>query len=98
MKKNYTALHFQSKELRIPNWLIREIGTVKSNLKWDGHMLSILDQPRSLPLSWSGSNITIGDFQYEISTDILDFDDLIQSPDLWLGNFKFSEARQSHYD
>ncbi len=90
-EKNYTALHFQSKELRIPNWLVREIGTVKSNLKWDGHMLLITDQPRSLPLTWSGSIISLGDFQYEISADILDFDELIQSPDLWLGNFKFSD-------
>ena len=34
-KKNYISLRNQNKEVRMPNWLIREIGTVKSNIKWD---------------------------------------------------------------
>ena len=35
-EKNYVALHSGSKEIRIPNWLLREIGTVRTNLNWDG--------------------------------------------------------------
>ena len=90
-EKNYSALHFGNKELRIPNWLLREIGTLKSNLKWDGHLLSIKDQSKFLTLHWSESYLTLGDFKYDIKTDILDLGKMIQSPDLWLGNFKFSD-------
>ena len=90
-EKNYSALHSRNKELRIPNWLLREIGTLKSNLNWDGNLLSIKDQSRSLTLQWSDSKITLGDFKYDIQTDILDLGELIQSPDLWLGNFQFSD-------
>ena len=90
-EKNYSALHFGNKELRIPNWLLREVGTLKSNLKWDGHLLSIKDQSKFLTLHWSESYLTLGDFKYDIQTDILDLGKMIQSPDLWLGNFKFSD-------
>ena len=32
-EKNYVALHFGPKEIRIPNWLLREIGTVRTNVE-----------------------------------------------------------------
>ena len=53
-------------------------------------MLSITDQSRSLPLIWS-FYYQLGDFNTRSEVDILDFDELIQSPNLWLGNFKFSD-------
>ena len=36
-RKDYASLYYKDKEIKIPNWLIREIGTIKSNIKWDGN-------------------------------------------------------------
>jgi len=90
-ERNYSSLHHRNKEIRIPNWIIREIGTVNSNINWNGQALSISDSPRSLFLTWEGNTIRIGDFSYLCETDILDFDSFIQSPNLWLGNFGFTD-------
>ena len=90
-EKNYVALHSGSKEIRIPNWLLREIGTVRTNLSWDGQKVTIKGQTETLLLSWAGSKIQLGDFVYAIGTDIFEFESFIQSPTLWLGNFGFTE-------
>ena len=45
-EKNYVSLYNNSKEVRIPNWLTREIGTVKNNISWDGKILTIKDQSK----------------------------------------------------
>jgi len=89
-EKNYISLHAGSKEIRIPNWLLREIGTIRSNVSWDGSRVSISDQTQSLIVSWAGDKLQIGDFSYTIQSDILDFAQLIQAPSLWLGNFSFT--------
>ncbi|MBT5734186.1 AMP-binding protein, partial [bacterium] len=34
-KKDYFSLYNSDKEIKFPNWLIREIGTIKSNIKWN---------------------------------------------------------------
>ena len=75
----------------IPNWLLREKGTVRTNLQWDGNTLSITEQSVTLSLSWSDSKVTMGDYTYVIETDILDIESLIQSPALWLGNCGFTD-------
>ena len=83
-------MHYNSKELRIPNWLLREIGTLRTNLKWDGILLSINEQKIKLNLSWNNDRLKIGDFTYKIANDIFDVESFIQEPRLWLGNFQFS--------
>ena len=90
-EKNYSSLFYNTKEIRIPNWLIREIGTIKTDLNWDGMSLSITGQDKKLILKWNHNSVQIGDFFYLIETDILQFDKYIQDPTLWLGNFQFSE-------
>tara|TARA_B100001250_G_C19814758_1_gene797721 strand:+ start:1321 stop:5919 length:4599 start_codon:yes stop_codon:yes gene_type:complete len=90
-EKNYVALHSGSKEIRIPNWLLREIGTVRNNVEWDGKKVSIKGQPETLLVSWVDAKIKIGDFTYSTDEDILDFDAMIKSPTHWLGNFGITE-------
>ena len=90
-QRNYSALHHGNKEIRIPNWIIREIGTINSNIIWDGQRLSISDSARSLSLTWEGDTMRVGDFSYSGEMDILDLDPFIQSPNLWLGNFDFTD-------
>ena len=89
-EKNYISLHYNSKEIRIPNWLLREVGTIRTNLIWDGLLLSIKEQTNTLKLQWNKDSIQIGDFKYNVETDVLDIEALIQEPSLWLGNFQFS--------
>ena len=90
-EKNYLSLHYEDKEIRIPNWIIREIGTLKSNINWDGQTLSINDRSRSLLLNWGKDRIHLGDYSYSYDNDILDLNSLIQAPNLWLGNFGFTD-------
>ncbi|MBL51697.1 MAG: hypothetical protein CMG57_07050 [Candidatus Marinimicrobia bacterium] len=89
-EKNYVALYSGAKEVRIPNWLLREIGIVRSNLNWDGQNVIIHGQPEKLLLSWAGKKIQLGDFIYSIQSDIFDFESFIKSPSHWLGNFSFT--------
>ena len=37
------------------------------------------------------NQILLGDFQYDMDSDILDIGALIQSPVLWIGNISFSD-------
>ena len=89
-EKNYLPLIFDSKEIRIPNWLLREIGVLKGTLTWDGNRLYTSDQSKSLIIKLSEDYVQIGDFIYDYKTDILDFESLIQYPPLWLGNISFT--------
>ena len=90
-EKNYTSLFYNAKELRVPNWLLREIGFIKTNLEWDGIYLSIKGQNKKLIVRWNDKSFQIGDFFYTNKIDTFDFGKFIQEPGLWLGNFQFSE-------
>jgi len=90
-EKNYTSLHFNNKEIRIPKWVIREIGTLDRNITWDGQAISIRDNSKALSLSWNSKKVKLGDFSYTFDNDILDLNTFIQSPNLWLGNFGFTD-------
>ena len=89
--RNYVALHLGAKEIRIPNWLIREIGATRTDIRWDGEVISAHSRVKSIPLVWKNNQILLGDFQYDIDSDILDIGALIQSPVLWIGNVSFSD-------
>ncbi len=90
-QKNYISIFSGSKEIRIPNWLIRELGTVRTNLNWNGEKIFIKGQKEELNLSWTEDKIFIGEFPYIISSDIFDMESFIRSPALWLGNMSFSK-------
>ena len=90
-EKNYVSLYHNSNEIRIPNWLTREIGTVKNNIIWNGKILSITDQPKALILNWSENNVQIGDYIYQTNSQLIDLELFIQYPLLWLGNSNFSD-------
>ena len=91
MYKRQTSLRYENKEIRIPKWVIREIGTLDRNIFWDGKTISIRDSSKSLSMSWNEKNVQLGDFSYTFENDILDLNSFIQSPNLWLGNFGFTD-------
>ena len=90
-KKDHASLFYKDKEIKIPNWLIREIGTIKSNIKWDGKKIIIQDKNLSLMFDWNNNELNIGNFYYKIESQIFDFSSFINYPKLWLGNQKLIE-------
>jgi long-chain acyl-CoA synthetase len=89
-EKNYLSLYHNAKEIRFPNWLLREIGTVKSHVKWDGNIVTIKNQSNHLILTWDNNIIHLGNLIYNYNKNILDIEKLIKSPAHWLGNVNFS--------
>ncbi len=90
-ERNFISLHFGAKEIRIPNWLIREIGATRTDINWNGEIISAKSRSKNIRMIWKENQIYLGDFQYEINSDILDLGALIQSPILWVGNIDFSD-------
>jgi long-subunit acyl-CoA synthetase (AMP-forming) len=88
--RNYVSLYSGTKEIRFPNWLVREKGTVKTNLGWDGNKIFIEGQDQTLKIIWTDSNLQVGEFSYYIDSQILDLQLFINSPSLWLGNNEFT--------
>ena len=89
-EKSYISLYHNEKEVRVPTWLLREIGILKSNLNWDGYSFTISHEHKSLSINWSSDNLQIGNFYYSIKSKLLDLDLFIQNPVLWLGNYEFA--------
>ena len=71
--------------------MIREIGTLDRNILWDGKTISISDSSKALSMSWSKNSVHLGDFSYTFENDVFDLNTFIQSPNLWLGNFGFTD-------
>ena len=74
----------------MPNWILRELGTIKSNISWDGKFIKIENYSEILTLHWKDDKLHLGNFIYTIEDDILNIDDLIKSPQHWLGNVQLS--------
>jgi len=85
-KKNYLSLYNDDKEIKFPNWLIREIGTIKTNIKWNGNDIKVNDKNVFLTFRWYDNKAVIGNFTYIIENKIFDLDSFINDPKLWLGN------------
>ena len=88
--KSYLSLYHDSKELRVPTWLLRQIGTIEDNLQWDGINLTVKHERRALSIKWSKDLLIIGNYRYKIRSDRLDLDRFIQFPALWIGNSEFA--------
>ena len=89
-RKSYLSLYYGSKELRVPTWLLRQIGTIEDHLKWDGVNLTVKHERRALSIKWSKDRLIIGNYRYRIQLEILDLDRFIQFPALWVGNSEFA--------
>lgn len=88
-KKDYVSLYNNDKEIKFPNWLIREIGTIKSNIKWNGNEIIISDKNILLTFRWNDNKINMGGLSYNIEKQTFDLALFINTPKLWLGNQEF---------
>lgn len=86
-RERFIAFDVDHAELRIPNWLLRDMGVVKGNLSLRGGKLHALDRQLTLAadLERPGA-LRIGDLTYETSDSHLDLGVLLADPSIWMGN------------
>jgi GNAT superfamily N-acetyltransferase len=85
-QKNYLSLIHEQYEFQIPNWIVREMGLLRSHLTWDGHTLVQKSSQKRLRLHWENNTLQLGDFHYQFYGSVLNLNELLPSPELWLGN------------
>ncbi|MFQ6604645.1 MAG: GNAT family N-acetyltransferase [Fidelibacterota bacterium] len=85
-QRNYISCFFQEYEIRIPNWLMREWGVTRSDIRWDGECLHLNKDDKSLKLTYQKTSATVGSFLYQLNYPVIDLDAFLKRPDLWLGN------------
>ena len=98
-EKNYTSLLSEEFEIRISNWIIREKGIIPSDLHWDGQKITIRNSLEYIEIKPVDSLFKIGDFLYSINKEYVDFESLLVSPKLWIGNKKVVDLLvQFHFE
>jgi long-subunit acyl-CoA synthetase (AMP-forming) len=103
-ENDYNSFLYETNEVRIPKWLLRKSGIIANDLIWDGKILSIRNNEKSLELKFNELIVKIGDYTYKNSNNYLDINKLVISPDLWLGNqqfvdfFGFSAISPKHFE
>jgi hypothetical protein len=85
-EKNYISLIQGDYEIQIPNWLLREKRLTRGDIRWDGKTIREYELEEGLPLKWTKSALTIGDFVYHTTDTTISFEKLLRDPTLWLGN------------
>ncbi|MFC1786080.1 hypothetical protein ACFLZA_01795, partial [Candidatus Neomarinimicrobiota bacterium] len=90
-EKHYNSLLYNTNEVRIPKWLLRKSGIIANDIAWNGNKLHIRNIDKALDLIFNKTIIKIGDYSYKNSNIFLDFNKLVISPELWLGNQQFVE-------
>jgi long-subunit acyl-CoA synthetase (AMP-forming)/predicted GNAT family acetyltransferase len=88
-KKNYISISWGSKEIRVPNWFVREKGFLTNHLKMTDDGLLITKHGRLLEMRCidpENSIFEMGSYVYKVSGKQIDFNDFLANPHYWLGN------------
>ncbi|HEX9053055.1 MAG TPA: GNAT family N-acetyltransferase [Anaeromyxobacter sp.] len=86
-EQKHLALSVDGSFLRIPNWVLREIGVLQHEVSLDGATLRAGD--RALPVGRveeAPGAMRVGDLAYAAEGTVLDLGALLARPRLWLGN------------
>jgi long-subunit acyl-CoA synthetase (AMP-forming) len=86
-EQKHLALPIEGAFLRIPNWVLREIGVLRHEVSVDGEVLRA-DQ-RTLAVGRvpeAPGSFRVGDLAYATDGSVVDLGALLSRPDLWLGN------------
>ncbi|RMD50583.1 MAG: hypothetical protein D6830_02340, partial [Ignavibacteria bacterium] len=92
--QNYISVYVDILEVRVPNWFLREKGCLSRDLTADNKGISIPKQNLFLSIELIDSKkqlVKIGSFLYKMNKAYLDFQALLTTPVLWLGNRKLVE-------
>lgn len=92
-RKNYLEIETDSFRLKIPFWLIRDLGLLEGDFKFEDGRL--IDRSRGLHLEVSAAgkkgNYRLGDLVYEIPDGLIDLGVFARQPYLWCGNPRLVE-------
>ncbi|HEY6098724.1 MAG TPA: AMP-binding protein, partial [Anaeromyxobacter sp.] len=86
-EQRHLALPVNGSFVRIPTWVLREIGVLRSEVALDGSVLRA--RHRVLPVGAvpeAPEAIRVGDLAYATDSAVADLGTLLSRPELWLGN------------
>ena len=75
-------------EVRIPRWLLRDLGIVEDHLEVSGNALVDRQRGSRLRVAYDADRrrVTVGDLAYAVEAAEVDLGPLTRQPRLWLGN------------
>ncbi len=86
-EQKHLALPVDGSFLRVPNWVLREIGVLRHEVSLDGGVLRVGD--RTLAVSGAPEapgSLRVGDLAYTTAGTVVDLGELLSRPALWIGN------------
>lgn len=93
-QKDHLALPFGKYEIKIPNWFLREKGSLSRDVKLKDDQLSFPKLKASLTIKCvdkKNNVFRIGNYLYSIAADQIDFQSILTNPFYWLGNIELNE-------
>ncbi len=87
--KNYISLFQDDLEIRVPNWFLREIGCLITDLQVDKNGLHLAKYHKTLRIvkeHREDTLVRIGDYVYQNEKPYIDFQTFLANPFYWLGN------------
>ena len=85
--ERHASLDADGLALHIPNWVLREIGVVRSQLALHDGLLRALDRDLSVRRMPSPEDaLRIGDFVYTVIDRTVDLGEVLSNPSIWVGN------------
>ncbi|MBI4863845.1 MAG: AMP-binding protein [Candidatus Riflebacteria bacterium] len=87
-RQKHVDVTVDSLTVRIPRWLIRDLGILENDIVADGSTLVNLQNRRSLTVrrGEASGRVRVGDLEYEIRTGTVDLGTFSRQPMLWAGN------------
>ena len=93
-QKDHLSLGLGKKEVKIPNWFLREKGALSRDVFLRDSVLSIPKLNSSLiikNINEEENIFQIGNYSYRITTRQIDLQDILTNPFYWLGNVELVE-------
>jgi long-chain acyl-CoA synthetase len=91
--KNHTLVYIKNTEIRVPNWFLREKGSLSRDIITNDNSILIPKLKLSLKFSQTKEQkvYRIGSHNYLISTPFIDLQTILTDPLLWIGNTELVE-------
>ena len=83
---NQANIESNGKVLSFPNWLLKEMNIVAQDISWSGRYLKIETLNRKCKCQWHDDTLILGEFEYTVSNNSLNLENILLDPSLWLGN------------
>ena len=84
--RHFIPISIKDRELRIPNWFLRENGLTPDEIKYRDDQLRLKKGSKGLKIKLNDDQVQIGEYVYQIPGKVIDFGELLTDPALWLGN------------